>query len=65
VRYPLIVNHKRVGAFVADAVYEERRAGVWVRVIADLKSPATRTNRLYRLKKKMMDAMGFPVTEVL
>jgi hypothetical protein len=65
VRYPLVMAGTRVATYVADAVYEEQNSGTWVTVIADVKSPASRANRVYRLKKKMMAALGFHISEVL
>jgi Protein of unknown function (DUF1064) len=65
VRYPLIVNGVRVAYYQADAVYEERCNGRWIEVIADCKSEATRQNRVYRLKRKIMAALGHPIKEIV
>jgi hypothetical protein len=60
--YPLIVGHTSVGAYRADFDYLTH-AGI-VRVVEDVKSPAT-TTPVYRLKKKLMEALyGITITEV-
>ena len=47
--------------FVADFVYERNRA----QVVEDVKSPATRKNRAYRIKAKLMRAVfGVEILEV-
>lgn len=61
-RYPLKVNGITVAHYVADFAYFPTSGGP--EVIEDVKSPATRKNRLYRLKFKIMAAMGLHVVEV-
>jgi hypothetical protein len=65
VRYPLVANNVTVAAYVADFQYEERDGDGWRTVIVDTKSEPTRRQRLYRLKKKLMFAMGFEIREVV
>lgn len=62
VRYPLICNGVTVAHYVADFRYVRTADGV--RVIEDVKSEITRKDKTYRLKAKIMAAMGLPVTEV-
>lgn len=62
VRYPLICNGVTVAHYVADFRYIRTVDGVCV--IEDVKSEITRKDPVYRLKFKMMAAMGLPVTEV-
>lgn len=59
VRFPIRVNDVIVCRYVADFVYVE--AGQ--RVVEDVKSSFTRMNPVYRLKKKMMAAMGVEIRE--
>lgn len=47
--------------YVADFVYQDKDGNT---IIEDVKSPATRKDRVYRLKKKMMAYMGLEITEV-
>ena len=56
------MGHKiREIAYVADFVYEENGA----KVVEDVKSPITRKNPIYKLKKKMMMYVhGIEVKEV-
>jgi hypothetical protein len=61
-KYPLIVNEKKVAEYWADFAYF--RTSDNTLVIEDVKSPITRKNPLYRLKFKIMAAMGLQVTEV-
>ena len=51
-----------VAHYVADFRYVRTADGV--RVIEDVKSEITRKDKTYRLKAKIMAAMGLPVTEV-
>lgn len=62
VRFPLVCNEVTVAHYLADFVYV--RAADDVQVVEDVKSEITRQDRTYRLKAKMMAAMGVPVTEV-
>lgn len=59
VRIPIRVNDVIVCRYVADFVYIE--AGQ--RVVEDVKSSFTRMNPVYRLKKKMLAAMGVEIRE--
>jgi len=65
VPYPLIVAGVTVATYVADFQFEERVGDVWTERIVDTKSTETRKNRAYRLKLKIMAAMGFEVREVV
>lgn len=60
VRIPIRVNDVIVFRYVADFVYVERGQ----RVVEDVKSSFTRMNPVYRLKKKMLAAMGIEIREV-
>ncbi|HYE77967.1 MAG TPA: DUF1064 domain-containing protein [bacterium] len=60
VSFPIEVNGHLVCEYVADFVYV--RDGVFV--VEDVKSEVTRKQPVYRLKAKLMAALGMPVTEV-
>lgn len=47
--------------YVADFVYVDKDGNT---IIEDVKSPATRKDRVYRMKKKMMAYIGLEITEV-
>lgn len=53
VSFSLDVNGDKICRYVADFTYDECHDGVWVPVVEDVKSKATKT-RLYALKKKLM-----------
>ena len=59
VRIPIRVNEIVVCRYVADFVYVE--AGQ--RIIEDVKSKITRMNPVYRLKRRMLAAMGVEIRE--
>lgn len=61
-RYPLIVSGETVAHYVGDFSYVETSTGL--QIIEDVKSPVTRKHPVYRLKAKMMRAMGLNVVEV-
>ena len=61
-RFPLIVGETTVAYYVADFVYV--RTADDVQVIEDVKSEITRKDSTYRLKFKIMAAMGLHVVEV-
>lgn len=61
-RFPLVVGETTVAHYVADFAYV--RTADDVQVIEDVKSEATRKLPVYRLKAKIMAAMGLPVVEV-
>lgn len=71
VAYPLDVADQVVCTYVADFVYDERRPDrdtamgpAWVHVVADAKSPPTRT-AVYRLKKRLVRVcLGIDVVEL-
>lgn len=65
VTYPCVVNGRVVCMYVADFVYQERRGKEWFEVRCDTKSPITRKTPAYRIKAKLMAALGNPVTEVV
>ena len=54
-------NRQTAVKYVADFVYVDKDGNT---VIEDVKSPATRKDRVYRLKKKMMAYNGYEITEV-
>lgn len=61
VRYPLIINGKRVCSLVADFAYEQDGK----LVVEDTKSEFTRKLPVWRIKSKLFDAIhGFPIVEV-
>ena len=61
--FDLDVNGTVVCRYVADFAYDEVASGE--RVVEDVKSAATRRNRVYRLKKKLMKAcLGIGIREV-
>jgi hypothetical protein len=69
VTYRLEVNGKLICKYIADHVYEEPLklvGGGWTElVVEDVKSPATRKNRVYRIKRKLMAAIhGIDIKEV-
>lgn len=53
VKYALVVNAVHICDYIADVVYEEGRRVV----VEDTKSEVTRKNQVYRIKKKLMDAL--------
>lgn len=59
VAFPLMVNESLVCTYVADFTYF--RAGV--RVVEDVKSGYTRKLPVYRIKKKLMAALGIVIVE--
>lgn len=63
VPFLLIVNGKTIGKFTADFVWQERcaRDYSWVKVVADAKSPPTRKETAYRLRKKIFEAQYAPL----
>lgn len=60
VRIPIVVRDVKVCVYVADFVYiaDSRR------VVEDVKSAFTRKLQVYRLKKKLLAAMGVEIQEV-
>lgn len=57
--FPLIVNDIQIATYRADFTYIDKRSGVFV--IEDVKGKPTQE---YRLKAKIMKAMGQPISEV-
>lgn len=55
VEYPIYIESKLVTWYIADFKYLIAATGETV--VEDVKSPATRKNKEYRLKKKMMKAI--------
>jgi len=51
--FDLTVNGQRVCKYVADAVYYEGGK----MIVEDTKSPVTRANPVYRIKKKLLKAL--------
>lgn len=58
-------RYKRPLVYVADFVYEERAAGSWRRVVEDVKSEATKENKVYKMKKRLLwQQEGIEIREV-
>lgn len=55
-------HRQRATYYKADFVYTDNETGK--KVIEDVKSEATKKDRVYRLKKKMMAAKGLMIREV-
>lgn len=53
VKYPLVVNGVKIGRYTSDFEYEESGR----HVVEDVKSPATKKARDYRLRKLLMFAL--------
>jgi hypothetical protein len=53
VRMDILVNSKKIAAYIADFTYMEK--GHYV--VEDVKSEFTRKNPVYRLKKKLIEAI--------
>ncbi len=62
VPYEIQVGGQTICKYVADFVFQE--APCWETVVADAKSAATRKNRAYRIKAKLMAALYQPVREL-
>jgi hypothetical protein len=61
VRYPLIINGRRVCSLIADFAYEQEGRVV----VEDTKSDFTRKLPVWRIKSKLFEALnGFPIREV-
>ena len=54
-------NKQQPIKYIADFTYYDEEDKL---IIEDVKSPATRKNAVYRLKKKMMAYRGYYITEV-
>lgn len=61
-KFPLIVGETKVAEYWADFAYVRNVDDV--QIIEDVKSPITRKNPVYRLKFKIMAAMGLHIVEV-
>ncbi len=63
-RFPLVVNGVKVGVYTADFAYRVPNAnGVFC--VEDVKSPVTRKETAYRLRKKLVEALyPWTITEV-
>lgn len=60
--YPLIVNGQRVGSYRDDFSYRDLQGAL---IVEDVKSPATRRETAYRLRKKLVEAcLGIKISEV-
>lgn len=53
VRMDILVNSKKIAAYIADFTYMEKSSYV----VEDVKSEFTRKNPVYRLKKKLIEAI--------
>ena len=54
-------NRQTAIKYIADFVYVDKEGN---QIVEDVKSPATRKDRVYRIKKKMMAYNGYEITEV-
>ena len=60
-RFPLKVNDQLVCTYVGDFAYKQEG----IAVVEDVKSPATRSHPVYRLKNKLLKALtGISIREV-
>ena len=65
VPFALDVNGQRICKYVADFMYYDHRWDPIRLRVEDVKSPATRKNPVYRIKKKLMKAIhGIDIMEV-
>lgn len=55
---------QRAVSYIADFEYFEKKGSVWVRVVEDVKSPATRTQAYIIKKKLMLWRHGIEIREV-
>lgn len=66
VPFRLVVNDLLVCIYVADfTYYEMTETGQWTYIIEDTKSEATRRSERYRIKFKLMKALGWDIREVM
>lgn len=64
VKFDLKVNNIKVCSIILDFAYTDVASGK--DVYADAKSPATRANRAYRIKKKLFEALyGHEILEIV
>lgn len=56
VTFPMIVNGQKVCDYIADHQYDEISNGKWIRIVEDVKSEATRKERTFSLKRKLLNA---------
>lgn len=63
VPFLLVVNGKTIGKLTVDFTWQERcaRDYSWAKVVADAKSPATRKETAYRLRKRIFEAQYAPL----
>ena len=52
VKFPVLIDGKRVCSYIADFVYEDENG----KHVVDVKSPITSKNPTFRLKKKLVEA---------
>ena len=61
-KFEITVGGMTVCSYIADFAYIDRKKGL---VVEDVKSPATRKDATYRLKKKLMKAVhGIDIEEI-
>lgn len=70
VPYDMVVNAQHICTYLADATYERRSRDlgrdIWLPVVEDAKSVATRKRPEYSLKRKLMRAChGIEIQEIL
>ena len=63
--YPFLIDGMKICSYTADFKYENARStGQGTIIVEDVKSPATRKNPVYRIKKKLMKAIhGIEILE--
>jgi hypothetical protein len=54
--YSMVVNGHKICDYIADHQYEEISNGKWLRIVEDVKSEATRKERSFLLKRKLLRA---------
>ncbi len=73
VEVPIDINEKHICSWIADFVYEEKLpydcliggAVQWAKIYVDVKSEITRKLPVYRIKKKLVEAVhGIKIKEV-
>lgn len=52
VKFPVLINSRRICSYIADFVYEDENG----KHVVDVKSPITSKNPTFRLKKKLVEA---------
>lgn len=53
VKFPVLIENRKVCSYIADFVYEDENG----KHVVDVKSPITSKNPVFRLKKKLVEAL--------